>query len=105
MRGLLHANRMTNKALYISNLGLFLIDKLLRQKYSIFYILSQTDESIIRQVFNEQWKTSSKNDWTEQIKTYTKDLNINKNLEEGKGMTKSMLKELVRRTSTHTVSV
>ena len=98
MRGLLNANRMTNKALLYLELGVVPIRYIIKARRLNFlhYILSQKEESLIKQVFNEQWKTSSKNDWTEQIKQDIKDLNINKGLEDIKGMTKTKFKELVK---------
>ena len=96
MRGLLNANRMTNNALLYLELGVVPIRYIIKAKILNFlhYILSQKEES---KVFNEQLKTSSKNDWTEPIKKDIKHLNINKKIEEIQHMTKSMFKELVKR--------
>ena len=51
---------------------------------------------MLRQFFNTQWKYSSKNDWTEQVKEDLKDFDISDEICELKGISNLRFKKLVK---------
>ena len=64
----------------------------------LYYILSQNEESLIKQVFIAQIE-STKNDWTEQVKQDLKELDMAENFNEIKQMSKLQFKNLIRKKS------
>ena len=60
------------------------------------HILSQNTDSLMRKVFNAQVKTTSKGDWTSEVRSILKELKIHKTFEEIEAISKTNLATIVK---------
>ena len=62
----------------------------------LHYLLTLSENDMLRKVFMQQWSVPVKLDWTEQVKIDLQDFNIRPNLEEIKGKSKNSFKRIVK---------
>ena len=79
-------------------LGCLNINTLIKAKRVnyLHYLISQSENTMLGKFFNAQLKYSSKNDWTEQVKTDLKDFGISDEMSELKGISNLRFKKLVK---------
>ena len=97
LRGILKAPRMSPRALLYLELGCLPIRYIIKTRRLMFlhYILSQTEDSLIKKFFFAQLENSSKTDWTSQVQRDLEEIEIKLTFEEIQNMSKSQFKKLV----------
>ena len=78
LRGILKAPRMSPRALLYLELGCLPIRYIIKSRRLMFlhYILSQTEDSLIKNFFVAQLENSSKTDWTSQVQRDLEEIEI-----------------------------
>ena len=99
LRGILNAPRMTPKALVYLELGCLPIRYIIKSRRLMFlhYILSQSEESLLKKFFNAQMENSNKTDWTYQVQKDIKELEICLEIEDIKSMSKNKFKSHINK--------
>ena len=98
LRSVLRAPRATPKEMLFLELGCIPLRELIKKRRILFlhYILNESQESMINKFLKTQLKTQKPKDWTTQVLKDLKELKIELNLEELKGIKKCKLTRILK---------
>ena len=99
LRKLLKAPSKTPKEILFLELGCVPLRLIIRSKRMnlLHYILNQPEDSILKEVFNEQNRSPSRNDWVKLIQNDMKVLKIDLSYSDIQSMSKNSFKNFIKK--------